>query len=89
MDRLRGLVSDLNWLAETDHGELRLTLEVGSVLDLLTEEVERWQPQSQARQISLSLQASSDLPGLPLDRMRMSQELGNIISNASLDHSGV
>ena len=82
VDRLRGLVSDLNWLAETDHGELRLTLEVGSVLDLLTEEVERWQPQSQARQISLSLQASSDLPDLPLDRMRMSQALGNVISNA-------
>ena len=24
VDRLRGLVTDLNWLAETDHGELRL-----------------------------------------------------------------
>ena len=27
VERLRGLVTDLDWLAETDHGELRLTLE--------------------------------------------------------------
>ena len=53
VDRLRGLVTDLNWLAETDHGELRLTLEASSVHQLLAEEVERWQPQSQARQVEL------------------------------------
>ena len=52
VDRLRGLVTDLNWLAETDHGELRLSQEPGSVHDLLTEEVERWQPQAQARLVN-------------------------------------
>ena len=82
VDRLRGLVTDLNWLAETDHGELTLTLEVSSVYDLLTEEVERWQPQSEARQVELSLEASRDLPELPMDRMRMSQALGNVVGNA-------
>ena len=82
VDRLRGLVTDLNWLAETDHGELRLTPEASSVFDLLTEEVERWQPQAQARQIELSLEASTALPELALDRMRISQALGNVVSNA-------
>ncbi len=82
VDRLRGLVTDLNWLAETDHGELRLTLEASSVRELLTEEVQRWQPQSQARQIELSLEVSGDLPEMALDRMRMSQALGNVVSNA-------
>ena len=82
VDRLRGLVTDLNWLAETDHGELRLSLEPTSVHDLLVEEVYRWQPQSQARQVELSLEVSGDLPDLPLDRMRMSQALGNVIGNA-------
>ena len=82
VDRLRGLVTDLNWLAETDHGELRLTLETSSVHELLTEEVERWQPQSQARQVELSLEVSSDLPEMVIDRMRMGQALGNVISNA-------
>ena len=82
VDRLRGLVTDLNWLAETDYGELRLTLQASSVYELLTAELDRWQPQSQARQIELSLQVSADLPDMNLDRMRMSQALGNVVSNA-------
>ena len=82
VDRLRGLVTDLNWLAETDHGELRLTLEAGSVHDLLVEEVERGQPQCQARQVALCLKTPTDLPDLSIDRMRLSQALGNVISNA-------
>lgn len=82
VDRLRGLVTDLNWLAETDYGELKLTLEAGSMHELLTAEVDRWQPQTQVRQIELSLQASSGLPDMCFDRMRMSQALGNVISNA-------
>ena len=82
VERLRGLVTDLNWLAETDHGELRLTLEAGSIHELLTAELERWQPQAEARQVSLSLEASADLPETDFDRMRMSQALGNVMSNA-------
>ena len=82
VDRLRGLVTDLDWLAETDHGELRLTLEASSIHELLTAEVDRWQPQFQARQVELSLQVSVDLPDMDLDRMCMSQALGNVLSNA-------
>ncbi len=82
VDRLRGLVTDLNWLAETDYGEMRLTLETSSIHELLTAEVDRWQPQSQSRQVELSLQVSPDLPDMDLDRMRMSQALGNVLSNA-------
>ena len=82
VDRLRGLVTDLSSLAETDYGELRLTLQASSVYELLTAEVDRWQPQSQARQVELSLEVSADLPDMDLDRMRMSQALGNVLSNA-------
>ena len=82
VDRLRGLVTDLNWLAETDYGELRLTLEPGSIYELVTAEVERWQPQSQARQVELSLLVSDNLPDVDVDRTRMSQALGNVLSNA-------
>ena len=62
INRLRGLVTDLNWLAETDNGELMLTLEASSIYELLAAEVGRWQPLSQTRQIELSLQVSPDLP---------------------------
>ena len=82
VDRLRGLVIDLDWLAETDQGELRLALEASSIYELLTAEVDRWQPQSQARQVALSLQMPCDTPLMDLDRMRMSQALGNVLSNA-------
>ncbi len=82
VDRLRGLVTDLDWLAETDHGELRLTLEPTQVEDLLTTEADRWQPLCLARQVDLSLQIPPDLPDVQIDRMRMSQALGNVISNA-------
>ena len=82
VNRLRGLVTDLSWLAETDYGEIRLTLEKISIHELLAAEVDRWQPQSQSRQVELSLQVSADLPDMDLDRMRISQALGNVLSNA-------
>ena len=82
VDRLRGLVTDLNWLAETEQGELRLTLEPCSLHDLLAAEVERWQPESQANRVELSIQASADLPEIELDQMRVSQALGNVLKNA-------
>ena len=82
VDRLRGLVVDLDWLAETDHGELRLKLEASSIHELLTAEVDRWQAQSQARQVGLSLELSADLPDMGLEWMRMSQALGNVLRNA-------
>lgn len=82
VERLRGLVTDLNWLAETDHGELQLTLEACSLYELLAAEVERWQPQAQARQVALSLEAPNDLPKMALDRQRMGQALGNVLNNA-------
>ena len=82
VDRLRGLVTDLNSLAETDYGELRLTPEATSIYELLTAEVDRWQPQSQTRQVRLSLEVSPNLPDMALDRMRISQALGNVLSNA-------
>ena len=36
VNRLRGLVTDLDWLAETDQGELKLSLQASSVYELLT-----------------------------------------------------
>jgi len=83
---LRNLARDLNWLAETESDELRLSIEPYSIQQLLTAEVERWQPQAQLHQVTLSLQLPPELPVLDLDRMRMSQALGNVIHNA-LQHT--
>ncbi|MCY3779059.1 MAG: HAMP domain-containing sensor histidine kinase [Chloroflexi bacterium] len=83
---LRNLVNDLNWLAETDSGELQLRLEQCDIRQLLTSEVERWQAQAQARHISLSLNPVPQLPTSHLDPARIRQALGNILHNA-LQHS--
>ena len=82
VERLRGLVTDLNSLAETEHGELSLSREEMSIRDLLASEMDRWRPQAQARGIDLSLDAGPQLLELRLDRMRMSQALGNVLGNA-------
>ena len=60
------------------------TLEASSIYELVSAEVDRWQPQSQARRVELSLEASADLPDMDIDRMRMSQALGNVLSNSLL-----
>ena len=82
VERLRGLVTDLDWLAETDHGELGLTLGAYSIRELLIAETGRWLPPSQARQVELSTQIAGDLPEMALDRVRLSQALGNVLNNA-------
>ena len=83
---LRNLVRDLNWLAETDSGELRLVREPCSVSELLSAELQRWQPQARMHEIELSFEQRTALPELDLDRMRMSQALGNVAHNA-LQHT--
>ncbi|MDE2968427.1 MAG: HAMP domain-containing sensor histidine kinase [Chloroflexota bacterium] len=82
VERLRGLVTDLDSLAETDHGELQLTLEAVSVEELLNAELERWWPRAQAVEVELSMRPAGDLPVLELDRSRIGQALGNVINNA-------
>ena len=59
-------------------------LEASSIYELVSTDVDRWQPQSQARRVELSLEASADLPDMDIDRMRMSQALGNVLSNSLL-----
>ncbi len=82
VDSLRGLVTDLNWLAESDSGAINLTLEAISIHEFLTAELDRWQPQSQARHIAMSLHVPEDIPAVDLDRMRMRRALGNVLLNA-------
>ena len=90
VERLRGLVTDLDWLAETDHGELRLKLEATPLEEVIGVELERWQPHAQAREVSLSLEMPADCPEVEVDRGRMSQALGNVVVNAinSVDPGG-
>ena len=79
---LRDLVNDLNWLAETDSGQMQLHLESCPIDKLLAREVKRWQTHAQSRHTSLSLLPLPQLPVPLLDPARIRQALGNIIHNA-------
>jgi signal transduction histidine kinase len=83
VDLLKNLVYDLNWLAETDSGDLRFEMELHNYGKFLKDEVARWQLQAQAAEINLVLQPLPlDLPAITMDAIRISQALGNLIENA-------
>lgn len=87
VDMLRNLVHDLNWLAETDSGELRLKVDSCSIGQLLTTELERWQLQAQVADVELVLlPLPPDLPTIHMDTVRMNQAVGNLIQNG-LQHT--
>lgn len=83
---LRTLVQDLNWLAETDSGEITLSLEPTAIDALLTQEVGRWQSQAKNQSVSLKLDEMSALPPVSLDPTRFGQIIGNLLRNA-LQHT--
>jgi len=89
VDTLKHLVRDLNWIAETDSGELRLTKAPCEVIPVITNEINRWQTVAQDKKVSLSINNIDSLPELPLlnlDKDRITQALGNILNNA-LQHT--
>lgn len=87
VDLLSNLVYDLDWLAETDSGNLRLDKAPHAFDQLLAAEVDRWQFPAQAANVALELlPLPPDLPTLELDGVRISQALGNLIQNG-LQHT--
>ena len=87
VDLLSNLVYDLNWLAETDSGALRLKMAPHPIDQLLASEVARWQFQAQVAGIKLKLlPLPVDIPQVLIDTARMNQVLANLIKNA-LQHT--
>ncbi|MBB6480797.1 HAMP domain-containing sensor histidine kinase [Spirochaeta isovalerica] len=88
VDKLKNFVNDLNWLAETDSGEYRLQKELCSLEELAESEVSRWDNQAAASGIGLKLiLPDAGIPPVSLDRIRITEALGNLIENA-IKYSG-
>lgn len=79
---LQRLVEDLRTLSLADAGELKLHLEPTSISELLKHVAEAYRHQAGQKQIALKVNAQPNLPEVNLDRARMEQVLGNLISNA-------
>jgi signal transduction histidine kinase len=76
------LISDLRDLSLVEAGQLRLERTWVDVADLLRRRVEGFQPQAQAKGLSLTLSVADGLPQLYLDADRVSQVLANLLTNA-------
>ena len=80
--RLNRLVEDLRTLSLSDAGELHLNRSKTSPGDLLEHAAAARKPEAKAKDITLQVEASSELPDVYVDADRMKQVLVNLLDNA-------
>jgi signal transduction histidine kinase len=80
--RLGRLVEDLRTLSRADAGELTLARRLVRPSQLLEQAQAAHQPLAAAKEVSIRVRASPDLPEINLDPDRLLQVLGNLLSNA-------
>lgn len=79
---LSRLIEDLRLLALADAGKLHLEKDCLDFPVFLNEVVEAYQPQARERGIALLLDIPLTLPTICVDRDRMTQVMGNLLSNS-------
>ncbi len=79
---LQHLIDDLRTLSLADAGELPLTRQPVAPAALLERAAAAHLAQAQAQQIALAVQTAADVPEVDVDPERMTQVLGNLLSNA-------
>ena len=82
VDHLSHLVEDLMTLAKADAGEMTLKCQPVALADLLDRIAKTYELQAENKHITLTNRAEPDLPKLNMDEKRMTQVLGNLVSNA-------
>ena len=81
VDRLVALVQKLLDQARAEAGNLRLNIERVSMTEVVRPIVQSFEPQAQAKGVTLSLNVAS-APKIDLDRDRISQVIVNLVDNA-------
>jgi signal transduction histidine kinase len=80
--QLQRLIDDLRTLSLADAGQLRLERERVEVRDLLEDTQRAFAHQAASQKIRLSISVTHELPPVLVDPSRLSQVLGNLVSNA-------
>ena len=76
------LIKDLDWLAETDAGELSINREPCSLAKIIEKEVNRWLYKAEKLQINLIfLNEARHIPDVLVDPSRLRQALSNLLEN--------
>jgi signal transduction histidine kinase len=79
---LMRLVEDLRTLSLADAGELKLMVQSIQPGELLEQVRQSFEPIAVERQVTLKVEADSELPDLQLDRERMVEAMANLVNNA-------
>lgn len=79
---LQHLIDDLRTLSLTDAGELPLTRQRVAPQALLERTAAAYRTHAQPRGIALEVGAATNVPAIEVDPERMTQVLGNLLSNA-------
>ncbi|MBN2627553.1 MAG: HAMP domain-containing histidine kinase, partial [Spirochaetales bacterium] len=82
VDRLKGMLTDLDWLAETDSGVYKLVLTRDDPRAAVREEAERWRIRAESRDISLEIDTEGEPFSCLFDRDRIGRALGNLLENS-------
>ncbi len=82
IEHLQRLVDDLRTLSRADAGELVLNRQSLSPIELLKQIAATYKHQAEQKNIKLALNIDPDLPDIFADETRLTQVLGNLVSNA-------
>lgn len=86
--QLNRLVDDLQELALAEAGQLNLVYQQVNIQEVVDQSLDMIQPKAAAKQLTIRKQVPDNLPPINADRGRISQILGNLLSNA-ITHSPV
>lgn len=79
---LKRLIDDLRTLSLADAGELNLVYQSVHPTELLEQVLISFTPLAESQQVMFKINAPDELPTMKIDRDRMIQVLGNLISNS-------
>jgi two-component system sensor histidine kinase BaeS len=82
IQHLSRLVQDLRTLSLAEAGELRLSHQLTAPKELLVNTAAAYAREVQERNVTLQIKTSPELPEIDVDPHRMTQVLGNLVSNA-------
>jgi len=82
IDKLSGLIKDLEWLAETDAGEISLEKHREDLVPVVEEEMERWHYKGEKLGIKLIFLKEDNVPLVDIDPFRICQVLSNLLENS-------
>jgi signal transduction histidine kinase len=82
IEHLQRLVEDLRTLSRADAGELALNRQSLSPNELLKQVTATYNHQAMQKKINLTLNIDPNLPNIFVDETRLTQVLGNLVSNA-------